>query len=294
MNPSLGARIFAWILKVSNFKRIVAKRTKRPIARSKRGFVPPGIKRSFLTKIQTCNNHSVATFASKERVSQHHLIFLHGGAYLFEASAGHWSLAKKIVNQSFCRMSLLDYPLAPEHRYGETFQMVEEAYALLLDQYPDDDFVFLGDSAGGGLALSLVQKLIKEKHPRLPVKNILLSPWLDMAMSNPAVKSLETSDYVLSLEMLQTAARKYANGEDLAHYLLSPINGEFREIPETMVFYGGQELFYADCVKLQSMVGANQEPFHFREYEGMQHDWAILPIREREMVVDEICAFLKA
>ncbi len=150
----------------------------------------------------------------------------------------------------------------------------------------------MGDSAGGGLALAFAQKLIKEKHKKLPAKIVLLSPWLDLTMSNPAIKKLENSDHILTIKMLKHAGMKYSNGDKQDQYLLSPINGELTNLPKTIVFYGTEELFYADCIRLKSMTDSSSQNFIFREYHKMQHDWAIFPIPESKQLVNEICDFI--
>lgn len=292
MRPSFPSRITSSILKWTNFKKKVEKRANKPIKRSEKAFLPKHIEQSFVTKIQSIASKTVATFESKEKVSQTHLIFLHGGAYIFEAVRGHWDLAQKIVEKSFCRMTVLDYPLAPESTYLETFAMVEGAYEMLCEQYPNDNFVLMGDSAGASLALAFSQKLIHEKHHKLPIKNILFSPWLDLSMSNPEIGKFISSDHLLSVPMLKTAASKYAGGADQTQYLLSPINGEFSELPPTLVFYSNVELFYPDCVKLKVLATAENANFKFIEYAKMIHDWVVFPFPERAAAIDEVCAFL--
>ena len=232
-----------------NFKKIVEKRATKAILRTKKGFIPKSIKRSYLTNLETFKAMEIATFESKKEVTKNHIIFFHGGAYIFKATPGHWWLAVEIVKKSFCRMTLVDYPLAPEHNYEETFAAISGAYEKLINHYPRDNFIFMGDSAGGGLALAFAQKLKQEKHNKLPVKIVLLSPWLDITMSNPDIKNQESLDYVLTVKMLRNAGMKYSNGDDMDQYLLSPINGEFNDIPETIIFYGTEELFHPDCKK---------------------------------------------
>lgn len=293
MSPSFQSQVFTWILKVFNFRKIVEKRVYKQISRSQKGFVPQRIKSSYLIKHQKINGKGIATFDRKERVSKDHIIFFHGGAYIFGATLNHWKLAEKIVKKSFCRMTLVDYPLAPEHDYKETYRMVKDAYEMLITQYSGDSFVLMGDSAGGGLALAFAQKLIIEKHKKPPAKIILLSPWLDLTMSNPKIKDLESSDYILTVNMLRKAGMKYSNGDDQNQFLLSPINGNLEDLPETIVFYGTEELFYADCIRLKSKAGSHTQSIVFREYQKMQHDWAIFPVPESNQVVDEICEFIK-
>ncbi len=292
MAPSLQSKIFHWILKVSDFNTRVEKRAKSGLKRSKSGFAPGRLRRSYQVSLRKYQTKEIATFESGEEASLTHIFFLHGGAYLFEASPRHWKLAEKIVKKSRCRMTLIDYPLAPEHNYMDTFRMITGAYEMLCQQYPADNFIFLGDSAGGGLALAFTQKLVKEKHHKLPVQLILLSPWLDLSLSNEALKELEESDHILTVDMLRHAAKSYSGGDDPGHYLLSPINGELEDLPPTIVFYGADELFAADCRKLRSMTKNIDQSIAFREYPGMQHDWVLFPLPESDRAVDEICAFI--
>lgn len=289
MQPSLTSRLIARMLKMLRFKFIVEKMARGNIARSAKGFVPARFKKGGSVVIRKVHGKEIATLG---HTAKDHIVFFHGGAYVFEASSFHWGFAQKIMGKHVCKFTLVDYPLAPEHNYRDTFKMVEEACDLLIREYPGDRFFFMGDSAGGGLALALAQKLAQENPAKLPSGLILLSPWLDLTMSNPAAKMQERSDHLLTFEMLRLAGAKYAKGDDPGHYLLSPINGAFEGLPRTIVFYGMEELFYADCVKLKSIVSPQGNRFVFREYQGMQHDWALLPIPESARVVEEICSFL--
>lgn len=290
MRPSLQSKILSLVFKLINFKKKVEEKAYKQNPKSKKLFVPRSIIRNYKTDIQSINSKTIATFERKENVTINHIISFHGGAYIFEISSSHWKLAKNIVDKSSCRMSLIDYPLAPEFSYKQTLNMVQRAYNLLLTKYPDDIFIFMGDSSGGGLALAFIQRLIQENNKNIPAKCILISPWLDLTLSNSNISQLEISDHILSIGMLKYAAEKYSNGDNLENYLLSPINGIFENIPKTIIFYGTEELFNADCNKLKAMIDDNS--IIFREYERMQHVWPLFPIPERELVLDEICDFI--
>ena len=293
MAESYQSKVLARILKIFNFKKRIEKREVKDIPRSKKEFLPRRICRSYLTRLQSFKNKKIATFELKDKVTNSHIIFFHGGAYIFEITSNHWRLAEKIVKKSFCRMTLVEYPLAPEHSYKDTFSIIDGMYELLIKSYPEDNFIFMGDSAGGGLALAFTQKLISEKKSKLPNGIILLSPWLDHTMSNPGINKLEYSDYILSVKMLRNAGLKYSSGDNQDQFLLSPINGDLTNLPETIIFYGTEELFMADCVRLKSMINSENQNFIFREYHKMQHDWPIFPIPESNEVVNEICNFIR-
>ena len=294
MNPSLTSRIFTRILKISSFKKRVEKRAFKKVQLRRKGFMPKRIMRSYSANQQTVKGKNIATFESREKVTNEHVIFFHGGAYIFGASIGHWKLAEDLVKRTKCRMTLIDYPLAPEHHYKETYSMVSDAYEMLLEQYPSADYIFMGDSSGGGIALAFAQKLAKEKHQKLPSKIILLSPWLDLTLSNPAIKKLEKSDHILSVKMLSHVGKLYANGGPQDNYLLSPLYGDFTGLPKTLVFYGTEELLHADCERIKTLTNSINQNFIFKELWGMQHDWAVFPIPERKQLIKEVSLFINS
>jgi epsilon-lactone hydrolase len=291
VRPSLISRIMSMVFKIINFKKIVEKRAYKQKPKPNKSFIPKRIERKYLTEIQSIDSKEIVTFGQKEIVANNHIIFLHGGAYIFDISPSHWKLASKIVDNCSCRITVVDYPLAPEFNYKHTFNMVQNTYDYLKREYSKDNFILMGDSAGGGLALAFMQKIIEEQYQKIPIKCILLSPWLDLTMSNTEIEKQENTDHVLSMGLLKYAAKKYSNEDNMEHYLLSPINGTFKNIPKTIIFYGTEELYNADCNKIKTMLAGNKNII-FREYKNMQHDWVLFQIPESEMVIEEICEFI--
>lgn len=277
-------------LEVFNFKKMVEKSFYNP-PRKKFRFTSTIFTNSFEFEDFQVMNHAVITIKPKEIPGKNHILFFHGGAYVLQGSALHFKLIKTVAKNACCNASYIDYPLAPENTYLQTFEMVQKTYNQLVDKYPDDDFIFMGDSAGGGLALAFAQKLINDKTTKYPVKCVLFSPWIDISMTNPLIKLQETKDKILPLNGLMYAARKYAGNDDLNNYLLSPINGNLDELPPTLVFYGTEELFYPDIELLKEKT-TNTGSFIFRRFEAMQHDWVILPIPEAKEAINEAVDFI--
>jgi len=226
-------------------------------------------------------NKSVVTLQPKRNANDTHILFFHGGAYVVEGSSMHWKIVETLVRKANCKVSYIDYPLAPENTYKTTFEMVQQSFDQLANLYPNDRFMFMGDSAGGGLALAFAQKLAKDNAKVQPIKNILFSPWLDLSMQNPKITQQEHLDKILPVVGLINAGKKYAGGEDVSNYLLSPINGNFAGIGKTIVFFGTCELFYPDCKLLEEKVKTIGN-FSFYEFPCMQHDWVIFPIPEAD------------
>jgi acetyl esterase/lipase len=170
--------------------------------------------------------------------------------------------------------------------------MVRICYLLLTEKYENDSFIFMGDSAGGNIILAFIQKLIDEDISKLPIKNILFSPCVDLTFSNPEIKEVEHLDFILTRELLQYGADQYANGDDLNHYLLSPINGDLNNFPETVIFYGSHEILMPDILRFKARAERTGARIFFHEYDSMQHDWILFSIPERKRVIQEVVGII--
>ena len=114
------------------------------------------------------------------------ILYLHGGAYFAEMSKNHWTLMEKIANDTNATVIVPDYPLAPKHNCKDVFNMIEPLYKEIIAQTNSENLILMGDSAGGGIALALLEKL--EQNTAIPSKTILISPWLDVTMSNEKIQ----------------------------------------------------------------------------------------------------------
>jgi acetyl esterase/lipase len=288
---SNSAKNITRMLGLINAKKFVEKSFKNP-PRTTKTVVPKKILSKFVVSEFQVMGKSVITIQPKQNDGNKHVIYFHGGAYLLEGSTMHWKIIDRIATKANCKISYFDYPLAPEFNYISTFEMVQQAYNKIKRQYSEDQFLLMGDSAGGGLALAFAQKLAIENPSEIPPKNILFSPWLDISMSNPLIKDTEHLDKLLPLSGLIDAGRKFAGNDIVDNYLLSPINGKLDGLGDTIVFYGTHELFYADCKKLEELSKSSIVKFIFHEYTEMQHDWVLYPIPEANQVINTTIEFI--
>ncbi|MEI6554776.1 MAG: alpha/beta hydrolase [Paludibacter sp.] len=286
-----SAKITIKVLEILNFKKMVVKSFQKP-SRSKKPLIPKHLQKKFRINEFFISGKSVVTIQPHEKVENIHVVYFHGGAYLLEGSSMHWKIVQTIATKANCKVSYIDYPLAPENTYKETFDMVQQSFDKLILLYPEDRFMLMGDSAGGGLSLAFAQKLANDNKKVQPEKNILFSPWLDLTMQNPDIKKQVELDKILPLEALINAGKMYSGGDSPGNYLLSPINGNLTNVGKTIVFYGTDELFYPDCKLLQEKVKTLGN-FSFHEFPDMQHDWVIFPIPEANEALNLAIEFIK-
>ena len=287
---STQAKFITFFLGLSNAKKMVEKSFLNP-SRSNKSIITNNLLKNFNVSEFKILGKSVVTVQPKTTVTNTHVLFFHGGAYLLEGSSMHWKIVENVVKRTNCKVSYFDYPLAPEYTYKNTFEMVQQSFDRLINEYPEDEFIFMGDSAGGGLALVFAQMLLNDNAAIQPVKNILFSPWLDLSMQNPEIKKQELVDKLLPLQGLIDAGKKYSGGDDVNNYLLSPINGKFKGLGKTFVFYGTHELFYPDCKKLKQIT-QGFDNFTFNEFPEMQHDWVVFPIPEAKQAINIAIEFI--
>ena len=226
-------------------------------------------------------NHNVFTLSPKHKKEgvHRHILYFHGGAYVQSFARPHWGFLSLLVNTTHCTITAPDYPLAPAHNYEQTFAMVSELYRKLMEKVNPDEFILMGDSAGGGLALALAQLMKKENMPQAS-QIILLSPWLDLSLTNPEIKDIDPSDLFLGVEGLQLAGKAYARDTSPDHYLLSPIYGSLEGLGKISIFMGSREILVADARKLKNMADAKGIPLNYHEFEGMFHTWMLLNLPE--------------
>ena len=287
---SVQAKIITFFLGMFNVKKLVEKSIQNP-PRSTKLIIPGHLKKKFSVSEFQLMNKSVVSVQPKFNAKETHIMFFHGGGYVLEGNTMHWKIIETIVSGTNCKISYIDYPLAPENTYKQTFEMIQQSFDTLINTFPNDRFMLMGDSAGGGLALAFAQKLQKEKGLIQPCKLILFSPWLDLSMQNPEITEQISKDKLLPLQGLIDAGKRYAGGEDVNNYLLSPIHGDLNGLGETLVFYGSHELFYPDCKLLAEKVRSIGN-FYFYEFPEMQHDWVIYPIPEAKQALNTAIEFI--
>lgn len=237
------------------------------------------------------DGRNVFTLSPKAGRSDKHILYLHGGAYVQNFVSQHWKFLTLLVEQTHCTITAPDYPLAPKHTYLDAFKMVIPVYKEMISNLKST-IILMGDSAGGGFALALAQKMSLEKIAQ-PTQIILLSPWLDLTLQNPEIKNIDLRDPFLGITGLLKVARIYAGNSRTDNFMLSPINGPLDQLGDISIFIGSNDIFAADTRKFNSLVRAKGIKINYREYQGMVHVWMLLSFRESRQAQKEIIDLIR-
>ena len=107
------------------------------------------------------------------------ILYFHGGGYSIGSPKSHRDLCAYLAYYAEISLLSVAYRLAPENPYPAAVEDAMVAYQALLDQgFAAADIVLAGDSAGGGLALTLAWN-IKQQHAAQPAGMFLISPLIN-------------------------------------------------------------------------------------------------------------------
>ena len=239
--------------------------------------VPPEeIKKRIEITEETYEGRKVFSLTPKEKETESTVIFyLHGGSYVAEASREHWYFLADLVEDTKATIIMPDYPLTPKYNYKDVFAMIEPLYEEIIAQENTENFIVMGDSAGGGMALALCEKLGEEGKQK-PDKLILISPWLDVRLENEAIDAVEEKDKQLNREALKVAGISYAGEDGMESHLVNPIlgNSETLQNISITIFTGTYDILNPDVHTWLEKVESTLQ-IDLKEYEGAPHIWLL-------------------
>jgi len=233
---------------------------------------------------------AVHTLAPRKDGAFPTILFLHGGSYLINATRPHWRFLANLVEKTGCRVVAPDYPLAPEHCFADAYRMLISLYGEMAAD-GGSGIVLMGDSAGGGLALGL-SMMIRDEKLAPPAAVIMLSPWLDVTMSNPNIAAIDPEDPFLNIQALVRAGISWSGGANPRKPLISPIYGRLEGLPPMHLFTGTKDVLAADCRRIRGLCMAAKAQLAYYEFENMVHDWMLLDFKEARMAARQVAAIL--
>ncbi len=222
------------------------------------------------------------------------VIDFHGGAYVREIVSFHWLFARTITVAASVRLLLPIYPLAPHRTAARTVADAADIVESAISTQGAGNVAVVGDSAGGGIALAAAQELKRRGAPQ-PSRLILLSPWLDVTMSDPAQATIEKRDILLARGGLKEAGRLYAGDLEVTDWRASPLFGDLTGLAPMSVYTGTHDILVTDSRALTQRARDAGATVDYTEEIGMQHDYALFPlIRQAHTAREDIARILRA
>lgn len=167
---------------------------------------------------------------------------------------GHGGIECHLSAQFNTTILHVEYRLSPEH---SLLAAIDDALALynslLRNKISPSQIIFMGDSAGGGLALLTIQTLLARQIP-IPQGIVLLSPWTDLSISGESYSRNEKVDVMLRPEYMKWITTLLL-GSNHSHFSLcdariSPLFGSFHGFPPMYINVGTADILEDDSKRI--------------------------------------------
>lgn len=202
------------------------------------------------------------------------ILYFHGGAFFMGSPASYRNRTMRLSYRCEAEVFVPAYRLAPENPFPAAFEDALTAWKFVKTVRQDAPLFVAGDSAGGGLGLSLLVRL-RDLGLAMPKGAILLSPWTDLTASGASVDGNLGKDLWFTRKHLETWARYYVDRADGHSPYISPVFADLSELPPLLLLVGESELLLDDALRVRD--AATQKGTDARVFigEGMQHDWPL-------------------
>lgn len=232
------------------------------------------------------DGRKVFRFAPKDRPVAGQMLYWHGGGYVYPAVDIHWQFLAHMAERHGIVTTAPLYPLAPEASAAEAVDWAMRFYREFTPERAGP-FVMGGDSAGGGLCAVLAQAA-RDEGRILPRALILICPWLDISVSHADQPAIEPRDCVLTIGGAQAAGRLYARDLPLDDPKVSPLFGNWDNLPPILGFGGGDDILLPDARWLKQKLPS----IDYVEEAGLMHDWPIFFLRESRAAQARMAEFI--
>jgi acetyl esterase len=210
--------------------------------------------------------------AAKDRAL---IVYFHGGGFVIGDLFTADGVCRRLANAAGATVVSVHYSRAPEHRlpaaqidaYAATCWALRHARELGADP---SRLVVAGDSAGGGLAAHVAQKL-RDEGPANAALQLLINPGLDFTLEHtdrdPELAKL------LDWDTIDWFARQaLPDGIDRADPVISPARApELGGLPPAVIITAGTDPFRADAEHYARALDAAGVPATVHQFAGQLH-----------------------
>ncbi|KAG5648902.1 hypothetical protein DXG03_000251 [Asterophora parasitica] len=131
------------------------------------------------------------------------MLYVHGGGYFWGSINTHRYQIIRYARKFKGRAFAVNYRKSPQYPWPCPLQDVIAAYLYLTQPpphalhraIPPSKIVFAGDSAGGGLCLTVLT-ILRDLGLTMPAGAVLISPWVDLTHSFPSIMENADTDII--------------------------------------------------------------------------------------------------
>ena len=200
------------------------------------------------------------------------LLHFHGGGFRVGSTRGYLPFLTRLAAASGARVVGVDYALAPEQPFPFAVEQGLRVFDRLRDR--GELIILTGDSAGAALAASVALEAGGARSSQ-HVATILLSPWVDLTVTNASYQDNAATDLTFSAESAREAVAQYVGAADASDPRVSPGLGDWAGQPPLFLESSSTEVLRDDGRALAIAAMRAGVSVWFREVPDQPHNWQI-------------------
>jgi acetyl esterase/lipase len=223
------------------------------------------------------------------------LLFFHGGGFCSGSIVSHRRMVTEAGRAARMRTLAVAYRLAPEHAFPAAHDDAMTAWRYLCAQgIAAHDIAVGGDSAGGNLTITLINRL-RAAGKEQPACAWLASPWTDLTMSGASIAAKDAVDPLIHKAYLEELASAYAGKAERRDPLISPLFSDLTGFPPALIQVGSAETLLDDATRFAAALGAADVPVTLQVWPHMIHAWMMWNARlsEGRKALEEMGEFVQ-
>ncbi len=204
------------------------------------------------------------------------LIFFHGGGYCSGSILSHRRMITEAGRAAGVRTLAVGYRLAPEHPFPCALEDALTAWRYVLNQGVSARHIAVGgDSAGGGLSVSLMNTILVREEEG-PACAWLASPWTDLTMSGSTMASKDDVDPLIHKPYLEELAAAFVpTNFDRRDPRVSVLFADLKGLPPLLIQVGSEETLLDDSIRFAAAAGGHRVRVTLEIWPDMIHAWPL-------------------
>jgi len=280
--PSLRSRLLPGYLRITRSNRIYTSsdEARKHIERLRirpRRFGPPRLLRSDVSvTVDQLLGWPVYTLTPKKGETRGGVVYVHGGGWVNQIALQHWQLAAQIAVEGGMSVAVPIYPLIPLGTAEHVVPAVAELVRTCTARYGST--CLAGDSAGGQIALSAA--ILLRDHQHIVPRTVLISPALDLSVTNPAIDEVQPSDPWLARAGIHVFVEHWRGTLPMSDPRVSPLGADLKGLGPITIFSGTRDILNPDARLFFDQAIAAGVDVEYHERQGLVHVYPLTPTPE--------------
>ena len=237
----------------------------------------PGISERLKVKVEKATMNGVKVFiVTPDVIAPNNLnrllIHMHGGCYVLNPGEAALPEAMFMAGFGHVKVISVDYRMPPEAYFPAALDDGIAVYKAASKMTSPKNIAIFGSSAGGALTLEMILKA-KQEGLALPGAIAPGTPMSDVTkVGDTFVTNAMLDNVLVSPDGFCDAGTKvYANGHDLKDPLLSPVYGDVKGFPPTILTSGTRDLLLSNTVRMHRKLRQAGIEAVLQVFEGQSH-----------------------